>query len=555
MDRNTLFAFGLIAVILILTPWYMGVVSPVSDPTASDSLSTLVTGDLQTNKKTSRSAATPLRDTVSSETLSSTPETVIAVENGLYSAEISNINGGSFVSFVLNDYVKYDSSFVNVIDALNTQNLVVGFVSLDGDLVSLDRAWTVLSSGLRMSARKKQQTVVFETSFNGRSIKKRLTFSPGTYIIGLEVIFENPEQYISRGTYSLSWSGGLAPTEKNTKDEYTYFKGYALLGDELLGDDAEGGQGSEAKQSGTTNWTATKTKYFISAIMPSVPGVGALVSGVLDGGRPLFTTQLNQSTSAGGSFSLYVGPLEYNRVRSLGVDLENTMNLGWAPIRPLGRLITWSLTKMFQIIPNYGFVIIIFAFVVKILLSPLTKKSFQSTRRMQDLAPKIQALKEKHKNDPKKLNSAQGELFKAEGVNPLGGCLPMLLQMPILIAFFTIFRSTIEFRGAPFFGWITDLSVPDTLTTIAGFPINVLPFLMGATMFLQQKLMASPSGGAQQKMMMYFMNVFFLFIFYSFPSGLNLYYSVFNVLSIVQQKYLTPSSKNLPSKTIKKIKK
>jgi len=109
----------------------MNMVSPVSDPTASDSLSTLVTGDLQTNKKTSRSAATPLRDTVSSETLSPTPETVIAVENGLYSAEISNINGGSFVSFVLNDYVKYVSSFLNLIDALNTQNLFVGFVSLD----------------------------------------------------------------------------------------------------------------------------------------------------------------------------------------------------------------------------------------------------------------------------------------------------------------------------------------------------------------------------------------------------------------------------------------
>jgi len=184
MDRNTLFAFALIAVILILTPWYMSVVSPVSEPTASDSLSTLATGDLQTNKKTSRSAATPFMDTVNSEPLSSTPETVIAVENGLYSAQISNINGGSFVSFVLNDYVKYDSSFVNLIDALNTQNLVVGFVSLDGDLVSLDRPWTVLSSGLRMSARKKQQTVVFETSFNGRSIKKQLTFSPGTYIIG-----------------------------------------------------------------------------------------------------------------------------------------------------------------------------------------------------------------------------------------------------------------------------------------------------------------------------------------------------------------------------------
>ena len=554
MDRNTLFAFGLIAVVLILTPWYMKIFAPEPRVVSLDSLSTPIADDLQNNKNTTRPFG-PVLGVVNQKNLGLTAKTVITVENNLYSVEISNISGGSFVSFVLNNYVKHDSSFVNVIDALNVQNLVVSFVSLDGDLVSLDHAWNVLGSGTRRPVLQKQQTVVFETSFNGYSIKKRLTFFPDTYIIGLEIIFENPEQYISRGTYGLSWSGGLAPTEKNTKDDYTYFKGYALLGDELLGDAAEEGEGSKTKQAGTTLWTATKTKYFISAIIPSVPGVGAVVSGVLDGVRPLFTTQLNQNTSASGSFNIYIGPLEYNRVRSLDLGLEKTMNLGWAPIRPLGRLITWSLTKMFQIIPNYGFVIIIFAFVVKILLNPLTKKSFQSTRRMQDLQPKIQALKEKHKNDPKKLNSAQAALFKSEGVNPLGGCLPMLLQMPILIAFFTIFRSTIEFRGAPFFGWITDLSVPDTLTTIAGFPINILPFLMGATMFLQQKLMASPSGGAQQKMMMYFMNVFFLFIFYSFPSGLNLYYSVFNVLSIVQQKYLTPSPKKTPPKKIKKIKK
>ena len=554
MDRNTLFAFALIAVILILTPWYMGLVVPGPEPTSPDSLSAPPAGNLQKNKEASE-PTDQILGPVALSRASSVPTTVTNIENSLYSAEISNVSGGSFTSFVLKDYIKYDSSYVNIIDALNTQNLVVSFVSLDGDFVSLDHAWTVTSPGSRRSVLKKQQTVVFETSFNGHSIKKQLTFFPDTYTIGLEVLFENPEQYISRGTYSLSWSGGLAPTEKNTKDDYTYFKGYALLGDELLGGNAEDGQGSEEKQSGTTRWTATKTKYFISAIIPSVPGVGAVVSGLLDGNRPLFTTQLNQNTSAGGGFNLYVGPLDYNRVSSLGVGLEDTMNLGWAPIRPLGRLITWSLTKMFRIIPNYGFVIILFSLLVKILLSPLTKKSFQSTRRMQDLQPKIQVLKEKHKNDPKKLNAAQAELFKAEGVNPLGGCLPMLLQMPILIAFFTIFRSTIEFRGAPFFGWITDLSVPDTLTTIAGFPINVLPFLMGATMFLQQKLMASPSGGAQQKMMMYFMNVFFLFIFYSFPSGLNLYYSVFNVLSIVQQKYLTPPPKKPPSKTIKKIKK
>ena len=115
----------------------------------------------------------------------------------------------------------------------------------------------------------------------------------------------------------------------------------------------------------------------------------------------------------------------------------------------------------------------------------------------------------------------------------------MLLQMPILISFFTVFRSTIEFRGAPFFGWITDLSAPDTLFTVAGFPINILPFLMGITMFLQQKLMAVPGSGGQQKMMMYFMNVFFLFLFYTFPSGLNLYYSVFNPEIIEYSKETT----------------
>jgi len=227
------------------------------------------------------------------------------------------------------------------------------------------------------------------------------------------------------------------------------------------------------------------------------------------------------------------------------------MNLGWALFRPLGQLVTWSLTKMYSIIPNYGLVVILFAVLIKILLNPLTKKQFSSQKNMQALQPQIQRLKEKYKNDSQKLSRAQMELFKEQGVNPMGGCLPLLLQMPILISFFTIFRSTIEFRGAPFFGWITDLSAPDTITTIAGFPLNVLPFLMGITMFLQQKLMAAPDSGSQQKIMMYFMNVFFLFLFYTFPSGLNLYYSVFNLLSIVQQKYFIPDPPQNSTKSIK----
>ena len=222
-------------------------------------------------------------------------------------------------------------------------------------------------------------------------------------------------------------------------------------------------------------------------------------------------------------------------------------------MRPLGRLVTWSLKKMYGIIPNYGVVVVLFAVLVKILLNPLTKKQMVSTRKTQALQPQIHRLKEKYKNDPQKLNKAQMALFKETGVNPMGGCLPLLLQMPILISFFTVFRSTIEFRGAPFFGWINDLSAPDTLMTIGGFPLNILPFLMGATMFLQQKYMAPAGGGAgQQKVMMYGMNVVFLFLFYSFPSGLNLYYSVFNILSIIQQKYfITDVSVSAPGNSPK----
>ena len=536
MDRKTLLAFALIAVVLILTPWYMDLVSPVQKTTAVREVN-----PKKPQNKSVDSAPIKTKAVVRSSPAPSLETQSFVVSNGLYTATVSNKNGGSFSKFVFEKYSKYDSSNVNIIDHYNSNNLLLDFVSLDGDEVSLDHNWDVVGSYFNVDAISKQKSVTFKTVYKNSVIKKRLTFYPNTYKIGLDIIFDQPDRYISRAQYSLVWPGGLPPTEKNLKDDYTHFQGYAYLGDELLDPSAKDGDPNEEKQTGNTRWTATKTKYFIAAIIPEKVGVGAVVRGIVDEKRPVFTTELRQNTSNGGRFDIYIGPLEYNRIRALGVDLEKTMSLGWAPIRPLGRLVTWSLSKMYAVIPNYGLVVILFAFLVKILLNPLTKKQFSSTKKMQALQPQIKIIKEKFKNDPKKLNKAQTDLFKQEGVNPLGGCLPMLFQMPILIAFFTVFRSTIEFRGAPFFGWITDLSAPDTLLTIAGFPINVLPFLMGITMFLQQKLMAAPDSGGQQKMMMYFMNVFFLFLFYTFPSGLNLYYSVFNILSIVQQKYLTPS--------------
>ena len=534
MDRKTLLAFVLIAIVLIFTPWYMDLVAPTralsdlpvdSDKFVSDEILTSPKPDpLPVEKKQQNNVATKS----------------IVVENSFYRVALSNKNGGSFSSFELLQYDKFDSTHVNLIDDLNRDNMALGFVSLDGDPVLLSDNWDSTNPRDFVRASTRQQTVVFQTSFNGNGIQKKYIFYPDSYNIDVEVAFNKPNDYISRNQYYLSWFGGLSPTEKNVKDDLTHFGGYAYLGDELLTSSGKNENEVVATQKGQTHWSAVTTKYFISAIIPETPGVGASVGAKQVDGRPIYNVKINQSASSSNRFTLYVGPLDYKTIRSFDNGLEKTMSLGWAIFRPLGRLVTWSLAKLYTLIPNYGLVVILFAFIVKILLNPLTKQSFVSNKKMQALQPEIQKLKEKYKNDPQRASRAQMELFKERGVNPMGGCLPLLLQMPILISFFTVFRSTIEFRGAPFIAWISDLSAPDTLLSIGGFPINVLPVFMGLTMFLQQKMMATPGAGGQQKFMLYFMNVFFLFLFYSFPSGLNLYYSVFNVLSIVQQKYFIP---------------
>ena len=160
MDRSTLFAFALIAVVLVLTPWYMSLVAPPPEPVPLDSLSAPPPGELQKNKEASE-PTNQLLGLVDPSRTPAVPIKITSIENSLYSAEISNVSGGSFSSFVLKDYIKYDSSYVNIIDALNTQNLVISFVSLDGDFVSLDHAWAVISPGSRHSILKKPQTIVF----------------------------------------------------------------------------------------------------------------------------------------------------------------------------------------------------------------------------------------------------------------------------------------------------------------------------------------------------------------------------------------------------------
>ena len=541
MDRQTLLAFLLIGFIIVLYPWYMSIVSP---PELN-----MVPPSTQPKELINENITPEKIKTVTTKKLDSIPVKSIGVSTNLYDLTISNKNGGAFTNFNLYKYQDHNDNLVNLIDNDNSNNMVIGFVSIDGDKILLDENWSMVDNINSLSVERGQKSLTFKTNFSNQTITKKYTFYADTYNIDVDVEFENPSQFISRNQYTLNWNGGMPATEKNLSNDYLFFEGYASLGGERMGSKPKKGKSMVENQNGSTLWSAIKTKYFISAIIPSEPGIGAQVESELNNEKPIYNTEITQSSNSNNRFTLYLGPLDYDSLSDFNVGLEENVDLGWALFRPIGQVISWLLTKMYAIIPNYGLVVVVFAFLIKLLLNPLTVKTFESTRKMQALAPEIQKLKEKYKNDPQKMSRAQMELYKNSGANPLGGCLPMLIQMPILVSVFSIFRSKIEFRGAPFFGWISDLSVPDTLISIGSFPINILPVLMGSTMFIQQKMMSAPNADTQQKTMMYVMNVFFLFLFYRFPSGLNLYYFVFNLLTILQQKYLIPKP-TLPGSAI-----
>ena len=538
MERNTLLAVILIAVVFILTPYYFEWISPpviTEEPSEFDN-----PAPISSDTQPEIVEANPVQQIVETDE----KEKTYTISTPLYTADISSKNGGSITSFVLHEYQLHDSANVNLINSRNTDNLLISYRSVDGDLVSLNNIWEPAVYNKNLDVRSPGQALGFKTLVGGHTVEKTLVFNPDNYEIGINIDFARAKNTLSQGEYGLSWAGGLPSTEKNTKDDVSYFQGNALLGDELHSSSLSSDQITEDKLRGATKWAAIRSKYFASALIPENPGSGMLMGGIIEDGHPYFDYTLFNNVNEVTNITLFLGPLQKNHIENVGVGLEKIMNFGWGFFRPIAKVVLWSLKKMYDLIPNYGVVLILFSLIIKIIVYPLTKKSYQSSREMQAIQPLIASLKEKYKHDPKRLNQEQMKLFKEHGVNPLGGCLPLLLQMPLLVSLFIVFRSTIELRGQPFAWWITDLSSPDTIAFVAGFPINILPVFMAVTMFVQQKMM-QPSAGSpgQNKMMLYFMNAFFLFIFYGFPSGLNLYYALFNLFTILQQKFLTPAAK------------
>jgi YidC/Oxa1 family membrane protein insertase len=298
----------------------------------------------------------------------------------------------------------------------------------------------------------------------------------------------------------------------------------------------------------SAGWVAVKSQYFTMVLSPttnvtgvtygivdlSPPGQTPIVRGVTAAADVVLTQGTNGSDSY--AFTWYAGPKDYNRLAALGKHQEELMDFG-TPMDfysgLFGIMLLHSLNFFHRLIPNYGVAIILVTICLKIIFWPIQAKSIQSMKAMQKFQPLMTKLREKYKDDPQKLNTEMMKLYKEHKINPLSGCLPMLVQLPVLIAFYRVLLNAIALRGASFL-WIHDLSQPDTIAVIAGLPINPLPLAMTAGTFFQQKL--TPTGGdPQQQKMMMFMPIMMLFFFYKLAAGLTLYYTLQQALSVFQQ--------------------
>ena len=501
----------------------------------------------------------------------------LSVSTNKYVAGLSNVGGGSLNSFSIVDFSEKSYQYLGgynelgeydpaqPVSLLNSSDPFIcspclktsganGF--LISDLFSINKIQVykngfeqnipLLSSGNSITLVDNDSLVVLMSASTPFGVvDKKTVFYSNSFLI--------KHFYSIDKTNDLTfvWSEGINPTEKNLTEEITYSQAFVAQDKEIedlsfspssLDDKAD-----VVVKRGLTDWVAVRNKYFINAFISenAVSGELSAHTRELSVGSliPVFEVGLGLGNVNRFEISQFFGPLDVDVIGESNTYLDRVMNFGWLPIQPFSRSVLWVLKTLHFTGLNYGIILILFAFIIRLITGPLTKKSFQSTQKMQTVQPKMKKLQKKHKNDSQRLNQEMVKLYKTEGVNPLGGCLPMLIQMPLLFSLFIVFRSTIEFRGAPFFLWITDLSQPDVLfylpfhIPIYGGHVGLLPIVLGISMFLSQRL-SMATMDKSQKPMMYFMTAFFFLLFNQFPSGLNLYYTVYNILNYFQQKNL-----------------
>ncbi|MFQ5459109.1 MAG: membrane protein insertase YidC, partial [Myxococcota bacterium] len=396
--------------------------------------------------------------------------------------------------------------------------------------VAVDAGGAVDLARLPFAARQEGSRLTFAAELpGGLRVEKRFSFHPDSYLFSLEISITNAtgaERPIGVG---VSWADVKREEKKNR------YAGHAgpvtLLGTDVERVDVEDIE-AEQRLEGRVLWTGYETKYFLAAMVPDQPdrarvrifrpeGNGAVVELYF----PPAPIPAGATTSQ--TINVYTGPKAISRLKTAGVGLEQAVDFGIFAV--LAKPLLWTLNFFQRFVKNYGVAIILLTILIRIAFFPLATKQFRSMKEMQRLQPLLQELREKYKEDRERLNQETMQLFRTHKVNPLGGCFPILLQIPVFIALYQALLNSIALRQAPFVFWLKDLSAPD--------PTYVTPILMTGSMFLQQK-MSPPAGDPTQQKIMMFMPLIFGVMFLNFPSGLVIYWLANNLLAIAQQAWI-----------------
>jgi YidC/Oxa1 family membrane protein insertase len=386
---------------------------------------------------------------------------------------------------------------------------------------------------IRLDKERESGTLIFEYSDSGISVKRTYTFYNGDYridikdevsglpaywiTIGSDFGIHEGKDRVHIGPVLLRETDRIEFTPKKVKEAMSY--------------------------SGNLKWIAQEDKYFFASLVPLNAMEGAKVWKQKDS---LLIAFKGKPTT--NSFILYAGPKEYDRLKALNVGLEHIIDFGFFSVVAVP--LFWLLKVFYRFLGNYGWAIVLLTLIVRIPFIPLVNKSQKSMKKMQELQPRMAEIREKYKKDPQRMQKEIMGLYKKYKVNPISGCLPIILQIPLFFALYKILLIAIELRGAPFMLWIKDLSAPDTLfghipswfPLIGGFAAGPLPILMGFSMIIQQKMTPTSMDPAQSRIMM-FMPIVFTFLFLNFASGLVLYWLMNNVFSIAQQLYVNKKLK------------
>ncbi len=480
-------------------------------------------------------------------------EEKVEVETPLYRAVFTNA-GPALKSFKLKKYRKTPDPKSPLIELARLGKSGEDFLEIDFNHGSSPQTQKTLYhvdvESISLNPDSAPQDLTFRAvRSDGVSVNQTFRFYPDKYQIDLLVdLLNKTEKPID---------GNLRVQVKNIPSENQGrlgFAGLALLLDgklkELKPTAKEIKEGRNL--SGHIGWVAHEDKYFMTAIVPDGQEGGSLKgsllpSGVLGAVYRTPSISLSSQGQVSSQFTLYLGPRDLNILRQMGKQLDLAINFGFFDI--IARPMLSALRFFNKYVKNYGVSIIIITILIKILFWPLTHKSYKSMKEMQKLKPLMDKIREKYKHDKQQMNKEVMALYRTYKVNPMGGCLPMAIQIPVFIALYNLFGKSIELRHAPFMLWINDLSAPDRLFSFPfaipfmspPYGIPVLTLLMGATMFITQKMTPTPGDPTQAKVMM-FLPLFFTFLFINFPSGLVLYWLVNNILQIGQQYRIKKSS-------------